>query len=96
MIGIMVAPTPSTFMSKLVGGSLLEISPEMARHFLSWQFTDEDRGRVQDLLDKNSANELSTEERRELDLYVAADDLLSVLHAKSAVVLHRATQQKNK
>jgi hypothetical protein len=69
-----------------------DLPPEMAHKVLTWQFTDQDRERVADLLDRNRANALSQSEMNELDTYTVLGDLLNILHAQALLSLkHSAT-----
>ena len=67
--------------------------PAVAAHkFLSWQFSDKDRKRVAELLEKKQLNEttLSQAEANELDTYVVLGDVLNILHAQARLSLQRA------
>jgi len=72
--------------SRMVGAQG-HFSPEVAKTLLSWQFTQDERHHVTDLLDRSHLNVLSSEEQRELDRYLALGDLLDALHAKARKVL---------
>jgi hypothetical protein len=66
------------------------LSPEAARSFLKITFPKNDRERVADLLARNQGGGLDPEERAELDEYLHADAILSVLKSKARLSLKRA------
>ena len=65
--------------------------PAVAAHkFLSWQFSDKDRERVAELLEKKRTVTLSLTEANELDTYVVLGDVLNILHAQARLSLQQA------
>jgi len=66
-----------------------ELTAEVARLMLSWAFADDDQARVSDLSAKARAGALTDDEARELDWYMLAGDLLTILHSKARVALSK-------
>jgi hypothetical protein len=63
------------------------MSADLARHVLSWDFPPEDHARVEVLSEKAELGRLSPEETAELDDYLSADNLLTILKAKARASL---------
>jgi len=57
------------------------MSRELARQVLKLSFGEEGRSRMHELAQKNQDGRLTPEELEELDHYVTAADLLSILHS---------------
>jgi hypothetical protein len=66
------------------------LSPEAARSFLKITFPKSDRERVAKLLAGNQEGGLDTDERAELEEYLKADAILTVLKSKARLSLKRA------
>jgi len=66
------------------------IAPDAARYFLSMKFSEADRARMQDLMDKSNEGTLSAEEAAELDGYVNVANVLTVMHSRARVALRSA------
>ncbi|HVX84104.1 MAG TPA: hypothetical protein VH253_04750 [Phycisphaerae bacterium] len=64
-----------------------ELPQEMARRVLQWQFTQDDRLRLEELLDRNNANRLAPEEQHELQTYMVLGDMLNILHFQARLSL---------
>jgi hypothetical protein len=73
----------------VLGGKHRRLTPELARETLRWKFSERDRQRASLLLEKNSANDATPDERSELFALVALGSLLDVLHARAKVVLEK-------
>ena len=58
-------------------------SPELAQYVLTLKFTAEQIGRYEDLADRVQDNKLSPAEKDELDAFVEANSILTVLQAKA-------------
>ena len=69
--------------SRVVRPKAKTFSAEAVSEFLSWQFSDEDRERVAELLEKKRESALSQAESHELDMYTMLGDILNVLHAQA-------------
>ncbi|MEM9409511.1 MAG: hypothetical protein AAGA30_00190 [Planctomycetota bacterium] len=65
-----------------------EVSAELAEHMLSLDFAIEDKKRVEVLLQKNAAGEISEQERKELENLNHVADLISLWHSRARRVLN--------
>ena len=92
----------STGLAKSTGAAILsraleskgrEISPEGARFILNLGIREEDKARTLELLGRNRREDLTSEEKDELDSYIQADNMLSILKAKALVALKCAGQE---
>ena len=61
------------------------ISPEAARYLLSIDFSEADRSRMQELMDKSNEGALTPDEDAELEGYVNIANVLSVMHSRARV-----------
>jgi hypothetical protein len=59
------------------------LSRGLARYILTLGFGDDDQARMGDLAERNQDDELSADERDELESYVKAGHLLALLHSKA-------------
>jgi hypothetical protein len=66
------------------------LSPEAARSFLKITFPKSDQERVAMLLARNQEGGLDMEERAEVEEYLKADAILTVLKSKARLSLKRA------
>ena len=64
-------------------------SEELARYVLSIHFTDAQRSRYAVLVDKVDRGGMSIDEERELESYVCANEMLTMLHSKARLSLRR-------
>jgi hypothetical protein len=62
---------------------------EMARWFASAQFTDPDRQRIRELLEKNRQGVLTSEEKDALQNYERVEHFLAVLRSRARLALRR-------
>ena len=58
-------------------------SPELAQYVLTITFTAEQLARYEDLAERVQRQELSPDEKDELDAFVSANSILTVLKAKA-------------
>jgi hypothetical protein len=65
------------------------LSSAAARALLKLEFTADDRLRMHELAVKNQADDLATDERRELDDYLRIGRLLDLLGAKARLSLKK-------
>jgi hypothetical protein len=68
------------------------MSPTAARALLKFQFTPEDRERMQDLAAKARRGELTETDREESDTFEQMGCLLDILHSKARRVLKRGSR----
>lgn len=64
-------------------------TPEVAQALLSIQTDAETQARIEELADKSTEGQLSTDERAEYQAYVSALDFLGVLQSKAKKILSR-------
>lgn len=86
----MVATTEVNFtdvLSELFSPEAPPMSPTVAQWALSMRLTDEQKDRMLALADLSSRGGISERERRELESYRDAGNLLTVLHAKARLSL---------
>jgi hypothetical protein len=66
------------------------LSQDLARHILGLGFSDQDRGRMNDLAQRNQAGALDPAESEELQAYANAGCLLGILQSKARKALKKA------
>ena len=64
-------------------------SEELARYVLSIHFTDAQKSRYAALADKVDRGGMDIDEQRELESYVCANEMLTLLHLKARTSLRR-------
>jgi hypothetical protein len=69
------------------------MTPLLARHILTLGFDEGDKARMNDLAARNQEGKLSDPEKKELQDYIHAGCLLSILHSKARKALKRATRR---
>jgi hypothetical protein len=69
------------------------VPPEGARFLLGLGIREEDRERMLELLAKQQRGPITPGEREELESYVEADNVLSILKAQALLALKRAGQK---
>ncbi|MGE3819996.1 MAG: hypothetical protein AB7I30_11200 [Isosphaeraceae bacterium] len=67
--------------------------PEGARFILNLGIREQDKQRTLDLLTRQQEGRITAEERAELDSYIQADNVLSILKAKALLALKNAGQE---
>ena len=65
------------------------LSPEFAHEVLRWQPSEADRERMHELLVKNQQDDLTSEERAELDSFIRVSRFLDQLRSKARLALKR-------
>ena len=76
-------------MTRTIQPEKTDISPAAARAILRIQLAQADREYLEQLLAKNQADLLTTEEREQLDDYLSIGMLLDLLLAKARAALHK-------
>ena len=66
------------------------LTPEVARRLVAFRADESTQARLDELADKCTAGELSSEEREQYDTYLAAIDFLTILQTKARTVLDQA------
>ncbi len=67
-------------MVRFINGPL---SPELAKSILKWDFPKKDHQRMGKLQAKASQGNLTSKDRKELEVYLRAADLLAILQSKA-------------
>jgi hypothetical protein len=70
-----------------------DVPPDAARFVLGLGIRKEDQERMLELLAKQQRGEISPGEREDLEAYVEADNVLSILRAQALLALKRAGQK---
>lgn len=86
-------PTGATILSRALeikGGS---VPPEGARFILGLGIREEDKKRMLKLLGKQQNGRITAAEKAELESYVQADQILSILRAQAILALKKAGQE---
>ena len=73
--------------TRLLGGRSKKLVPAFAAEVLTWRFSDAERQRVSELLDKKNCNESSRIETDDLDTFVVLGEILDILHAKARLTV---------
>ena len=74
--------------TRLVAPDDANLSPEVARYFLSVGFSDEEKSRYQSLSSRDHSD-LTTAERSELESFVHASTALMLLQSKARLSLRK-------
>lgn len=69
--------------SRVFADGRRSLTPELARHILTLEFSDDDKARMHELALKNQEGRVSSEELRELDNYIKVADLVAILQSKA-------------
>jgi hypothetical protein len=85
--------TGATVLSRAFETRAGEVPPEAARFLLGLSICEEDRERMLELLTKHQRGEITAAERDDLESYVEADNVLSILRAQVLLALKRARQK---
>ena len=85
----MVANVNNEIVSRVVHPEAGDLPAVTAHKFLEWQFSDKDRERVAELLEKKREAALSQAEANELDTYTVLGDILNILHAQARLSLQQ-------
>ncbi len=85
--------TGATVLSRALEARSGDVPPEGARFLLGLGIRQEDQDRMLKLLVKQRRGEITPAEREDLESYVEADNVLSILKAQAVLVLKRAGQK---
>lgn len=91
--GATAKPTGATVLSRALEVKGGEVPPEGARFILNLGIREQDKQRTLDLLTRQQEGRITAEERAELDSYIQADNVLSILKAKALLALKNAGQE---
>ena len=81
----------SPILERLLGGSDGGLTVDYARQVLAVEFSQTEQDRAAELSEKAQLGTLTPDERGELEELVAANDLLTILHAKAQLSLRGST-----
>ena len=85
--------TGATVLSRALETSGREMPPEGARFVLGLGIREEERRRMLELLTKQQQEEITPAEREDLEAYIQADNVLSILKARALLALKRSGQK---
>ncbi len=70
-------------LARILGDNNGTMPPLLARYILNREFSEGDKTRIHELVTRNQADDLSAEEKQELQAYAKAGTLLSILKANA-------------
>jgi hypothetical protein len=70
-------------LARVIGAQEPTLSPEVAREFLGWSFSEFDRQRMSLLAERARAGTLTPEERAETEGYERVDSFLGIVKSKA-------------
>jgi hypothetical protein len=85
--------TGATILSRALETKGGNVPPEGARFILDLGIREEDKKRMLKLLEKQQKGRITAAERDELESYVQADNMLSILKARAILALKKAGQE---
>jgi hypothetical protein len=85
--------TGATVLSRALEIKGGNVPPEGARFILDLGIREEDKKRTLELLAKQQRGKITAEEKDELESYVQADNMLSILKAQAILALKKAGQE---
>jgi hypothetical protein len=86
-------PTGATVLSRALETKGGTVPPEGARFILNLGIREQDKQRTLQLLESRQRGHITDEERDELESYIQADNVLSILRAKALLALKAAGQE---
>jgi hypothetical protein len=75
--------------SGIINADEPDMPVDEAKAILRWQFKQEDKDRIEELLDRNNEGELEDFEIDILDEYLKIGEVVGMLHAKARLSLKR-------
>jgi hypothetical protein len=84
----------AAILSRVIKPKERTLSQAAARAILQFDFDDDDRQRMHELVVKNQEGELTAEERAELDGYVNVGLILDLMRSKARLSLKRASSRR--
>jgi hypothetical protein len=85
----MAVVTEADVFGRLIDASNPTLTPEAAAGILQLRYSDADHARMAELAAKSNEDNLTPDERRELESYVFVGDVLSLLKSKARVSLRK-------
>lgn len=80
-----------SILERIIDPGLGDFTPEVARYFLSFDFSPDEHARCEALSGKAAEGTLSENEASELDEFLAANALLTVLQSKARMSVRQQT-----
>lgn len=90
---LMVVNSEAAIFARILDPDRPSLSPDAARSILALDFTPEDRDRMNALADKARQGALTTDEDEEINNYIRAGHLLTLMQSKARISLKRANGQ---
>lgn len=78
--------------SRVFADGRRSMTPALARHILTLEFSDGDKARMHELAEKNQAGRISPGELQDLDSYIKVADLVAILQSKARKFLRAKSQ----
>jgi hypothetical protein len=75
--------------ARVIAPDRCDLTEEVAKTFLSYSFSSEDRARMSELADKARQGTLSPQEERLIDSYIRVGNLFSLLKVKARLSLEQ-------
>lgn len=85
--------TGATILSRALERKGRPVPPEGARFILELRIREEDRQRMLELLARQQEGRITAVDRDELESYIQADNVLSILKAQALLALKEAGQE---
>lgn len=82
----------ATILDRVLAPLEPKFNDEMARALVNLKITETDQRRLEELADRNTEGQLTSEEREEYAAWVSACDFVGILQAKARAVLAREHQ----
>src|SRR5258708_36948989 len=94
--GVMAPTSQGAILTRLTESEQVRFAPDGARAILALTFTDEDRRRIHELVERNQEDALPPEEQTELDKFMQVSYLPDLIHSKHRRCLNRAENKRTK
>lgn len=85
--------TAAAVLSRALQSKGGDVPPEGARFIIDLSIKEDDKKRTLELLAKQQEGRINAREREELESYVHADNMLSILKAQAILALKKAGQE---
>jgi hypothetical protein len=83
----MPVTSEAAILNRIIEPGKPRLPPQLAREILRWQFAEEDRTRMHELMEKSKAGKLTSNERASAEAYERVGHLLSTLKSKARTSL---------
>jgi hypothetical protein len=82
--------TDAEILAEVIGCDRPDMPADVARSFLSFQFSDDQKERMRELADRNNRGILSDQERLLMDSFLRVGHFLALIQAKARLSLARS------